>query len=110
MNAHVSAIDVSCDMARQQHCDLLDLAALLAGPECDAFFAKDGVHYDYYDKEGAMPSDPTNQPGLERIAEELDKKIRAIVNGPAWQSAQAYQSAQPRSGSNRETDVSHVTR
>ena len=86
---HDLYMNIMRGVARQQHCDLLDLAAIFAGPECNAYFAEDGVHYDFYAKEGVLKSDPPHQPGLERIAEELDKKIRAIVGGPVWQSAHA---------------------
>ena len=69
-------------VARNQHCDLLDLAVILAGKDCDRFFAEDGVHFDYYSSEESMRCDPTNQPGLRRVAEELDKKIRDMTHGP----------------------------
>ncbi|MBU1735228.1 MAG: hypothetical protein KJ692_08330, partial [Verrucomicrobia bacterium] len=70
--------------------ELLDLANLFTNQACDGYFAPDGIHFDNYVLEGDMTIDspPLSlpQPGLMRIAEELDRKVRDITRTPAWQS------------------------
>ncbi len=82
---HDQYVDITREVARDTQAELLDLAMLLAGQECDAYFAPDGIHFDAYVHEGHMASDPPTQPGLMRIAEEIDKKVRAVIRSQAWQ-------------------------
>lgn len=91
---HDRYVEITRDVARDTNADLLDLAAIFAGQDCDAYFAPDGIHFDSYAREGVMREDPPAQPGLMRIAEEIDKKVRAIVCSPAWQK----RCVAPRSG------------
>ena len=69
---------------RQGAGNLVDLAALFAGKDCDPLFADDGIHFDHYQDEPILTNN-VPQPGLMRIAAEFDGKIRAIVQGPEWQ-------------------------
>ena len=93
---HDRYVDITREVARESGAELLDLAAILSGPECDPLFAPDGIHFDRYQDEcllGNTQPDPqvqrhiaagVEQPGLRRIAAELDRKIREIVRGAAW--------------------------
>ncbi|MCX6997357.1 MAG: SGNH/GDSL hydrolase family protein [Kiritimatiellaeota bacterium] len=83
---HDAYVEITRDVARRTQAPLLDLAALLKGPENLHLFARDGVHFDLYSQEPALESDvaPARQPGLNRVADELDKTIRAIVQSPEW--------------------------
>jgi lysophospholipase L1-like esterase len=85
---HDQYVAITRTVALEGHAELLDLAALMADPACDAFFRPDGIHFDYCEQEGNMLNDPPTQPGLQRIAAELDQKIRAITRSPAWQEQQ----------------------
>ncbi len=76
---HAEYVAITRDVARATGADLLDLAALMAGHDCDPFFARDGIHFDSYSQEGYLPQDPPDQPGLRRIAEELDRKLRELA-------------------------------
>ncbi len=84
MELHEKYMDIMRDVARTHGCALLDLDAILAGKECDRYFAPDGVHYDFYYKEGAMKSDPPDQPGLRRVATEIDGFLRNLVRRDEW--------------------------
>jgi lysophospholipase L1-like esterase len=90
---HDLYMNIMRTVAREQYCDLLDLAAILGGKDCDRYFAEDGVHFDFYQDEGNMQHDPPDQPGLRRIAEELDKKIRDIARRPVWQNVRPQPAA-----------------
>ncbi|MCX7008618.1 MAG: hypothetical protein NTY53_15425, partial [Kiritimatiellaeota bacterium] len=81
---HDKYVAITRTVALESHAELLDLAASLAEPACDAFFRPDGIHFDYCELEGSLPNDPPSQPGLQHIAAELDQKIRAITHTPAW--------------------------
>ncbi len=81
---HDQYVEITRAVARDQHAELLDLAHLMAGAECDAFFRPDGIHFDYCEFEESMTRDPDQQPGLMRIAVELDQQIRHIVTTEAW--------------------------
>lgn len=83
---HDQYADITREVARDSQSELLDLAVIFAGKECDAYFAPDGIHFDLYAMEGVMEKDPPAQPGLMRIAEEIDKKIRAIAQSELWQN------------------------
>ncbi|MDD5483502.1 MAG: SGNH/GDSL hydrolase family protein [Kiritimatiellae bacterium] len=76
---HDQYTEITREAARQSGAELLDLAAIFAGKECNGYFAPDGIHFDQYVREGVMEQDPPAQPGLARIAEEIDKKIRMIA-------------------------------
>jgi len=82
---HDQYVAITRTVALESHAELLDLAASMADPACDAFFRPDGIHFDYCEQEGNMVNDPPSQPGLQRIAAELDQKIRAITRSQAWQ-------------------------
>jgi hypothetical protein len=77
---------ITREVARDTRAYLLDLAALFAGKECDELFAGDGIHFDHYEDEGELASDPRPQPGLMRVAAELDGKIREILRSSEWQT------------------------
>ena len=81
---HARYVAITREVARDTKADLLDLALVCAGPECDAYFARDGIHFDAYDYEERMPAVPPVQPGLARIALEIDKKLRKIVRSGEW--------------------------
>lgn len=83
---HDQYVEITREVARDSRAELLDLAVLFAGRECDSYFAPDGIHFDQYAMEGVTEKDPPTQPGLMRIAEEIDRKIRAIFQGESWQN------------------------
>lgn len=85
---HDQYLEITRTVANACHAELLDLAKIMAGPDCDAFFRPDGIHFDYCELEGTLPKDPDQQPGLMRIAQELDNQIRQITTTPAWQAKQ----------------------
>lgn len=58
---------------------LVDMEVLMAGPECDGYFAADAVHFDFYDSEADEPSGGRDQPGLRRFATELYRGIQSTV-------------------------------
>ena len=72
---HDEYLDITRTAAHDTQAELLDLAKLFADHDCDAFFRPDGIHFDYCEREETMTADPPTQPGLERIAEELEKKV-----------------------------------
>jgi len=82
---HDKYVAITRTVALEGQAELLDLTAIMADPACDAFFRPDGIHFDYCEQEENMLNDPPSQPGLQRIAAELDQKIRAITRSPAWQ-------------------------
>ena len=85
---HDRYVEITRDVARQQNAALLDLAALFAGPECDGYFAPDGIHFDLYPKEEALHQTvPTSwQPGLNRVAAELQHTLQQVVSGDEWKN------------------------
>ena len=85
---HDRYVDITRDVARQQTVTLLDLAALFAGPECDGYFAPDGIHFDLYPKEQAIHQTvpPHWQPGLNRVAAELHHTLQQMISGDEWKS------------------------
>jgi len=87
---HDQYIAITREVARDTGADLLDLATILAGKECDQLFASDGIHFDHYQEEDSLAVDPP-QPGLMRVATELDGKIREIVRTPEWQKLHGRQ-------------------
>jgi len=89
---HDEYVELTCQVARESNVALLDLASLFTNQVCDVYFASDGIHFDYYLQEEDMTNGLIPQPGLIRVAEELDLKIRDITRTPAWQ---AQRSASP---------------
>ena len=85
---HDQYVAITRDVARQQHVAVLDLAALFAGPECDGYFAPDGIHFDLYPKEQAIHQlvPPGWQPGLNRVATELHHTLQQLVGGDEWKN------------------------
>jgi lysophospholipase L1-like esterase len=77
--AHDQYVEITREVAAAEKAPLLDLAKILEGPENDSLFARDGIHFDYYSKEGYMTEDPPSQPGLQRIARELYTFISALT-------------------------------
>jgi len=87
---HDQYLEITRAVAHDCRADLLDLARIMAGSDCDAFFRPDGIHFDYCELEETLQHDPDQQPGLMRIAQELDTKIRQIVTTEAWQTNRAH--------------------
>jgi lysophospholipase L1-like esterase len=83
---HDRYVAITREVARDTHTDLLDLATLFAGPECNSYFAADGIHFDQYGDEGTIADDLRSQPGLQHVAAELDAKIREIVQSQKWRA------------------------
>jgi len=83
---HDQYADMTRAVARDTQAFLLDLAAIFAGKECDSYFARDGIHFDNYEAEPYLTDDLRPQPGLQRVAAELDAKIREIVHSREWQN------------------------
>lgn len=63
--AHDRYVDLTKSAARETGAELLDLAALFAGAECDALFSGDGIHF--------------TEEGLQRIAETIHGKLREMA-------------------------------
>lgn len=81
---HDHYVTTTRDAARDTHAFLLDLATIFAGKEDDPYFAGDGIHFDNYEAEPYLTDDLRPQPGLQRVAAELDAKIREIVHSQEW--------------------------
>ena len=77
---HDEYVDITRDVARTKNAPLLDLAKILEGPENAALFAEDGIHFDFYSKEGRMTDDPPSQPGLERVAAEIHQYLLQLCH------------------------------
>jgi lysophospholipase L1-like esterase len=71
--------EITREVARATGADMLDLAAIMADTSCDALFAADGIHFDRFDTEGYVTQDPPAQPGLQRVADEIYKKIAELA-------------------------------
>lgn len=84
---HKQYIDITRRVAEKTGAPLFDLAAILEGPDCDRYFAPDGIHFDQYASEGIIGKllPPESQPGLRRVAVELHKFLQQLVSGPEWQ-------------------------
>ena len=78
--------DITRQVAHDQQVDLLDLAALFAGPACDHYFSFDQIHFDHCTTEIGVtgPAAPGAEPGLERIASEIHKTLRGSVGTKEW--------------------------
>jgi lysophospholipase L1-like esterase len=70
-NQHDQYAEIARDVARKTGALLLDIQTIMAGKDCDSYFAKDAVHFDFYDSEGQLKCGQKEQPGLRRIAHEL---------------------------------------
>lgn len=83
---HQEYVELTRKVAGTARVPLLDLAAIFKGPECDRFFARDGIHFDQYAAEGIINRmlSPERQPGLWQVAAELNKFLRTVVAGPEW--------------------------
>lgn len=84
--AHDEYMEIMRCVAKEENVELLDLARLFAGKECDHYFSPDGIHFDFFAQEDDMTDDVTPQPGLMRFAEELDRKVRDITRTPKWRT------------------------
>ncbi len=63
---HDQYVDLTRSVAERLQVPMLDLARDFAGPECDAYFSKDGIHF-----EG---------PGLQAIAERLNQQLKTLAD------------------------------
>ena len=70
-NQHDQYAEIARDVARKTGAPLLDIQTIMAGKDCDGYFAKDAVHFDFYDSEGQLKCGQKEQPGLRRIAHEM---------------------------------------
>ncbi len=77
---HDRYIEITREVAATENAPLFDLAKILEGSENDHLFAPDGIHFDYYMREGYLTADPATQPGLERIGAELYLFISNLVS------------------------------
>lgn len=78
---HQQYIAITRKVAADMNLPLLDLEDILKGPECDGYFAPDGIHFDRYAEEDRINDmlPPECQPGLKRVAEEMYKFIAALA-------------------------------
>ena len=63
------------DVAKETGTTLVDLQKLMAGPECDGWFARDAIHLDFYDTEGDVEPWSKEQPGLRFVARTMYNAI-----------------------------------
>ena len=56
----------------------MDLQQLMAGPECDGWFASDAIHLDFYESEGDLVPWSKEQPGLRFVARTMYKAISEL--------------------------------
>lgn len=70
---HNQYIEITRRVAGKTGAPLFDLARIFSAPECDRYFAADGIHFDQYASEGMIGRmlPPESQPGLKQIAVEL---------------------------------------
>ncbi|TAN37702.1 MAG: SGNH/GDSL hydrolase family protein [Verrucomicrobia bacterium] len=92
---HDDYVRLTRQVAAAAQVEMLDLARIFAGPECDAYFHTDGIHFDFCGTEATLSRDPDRQPGLERIAAELDQKIRSITQTAAWRAKEKREASHP---------------
>jgi lysophospholipase L1-like esterase len=74
---HDAYNEIVREVAAELNAPLLDVAAELADPAYDSFFAADGVHFDSYATEHLRK--PKSQPGLEWIAGQLHQILHDLV-------------------------------
>jgi lysophospholipase L1-like esterase len=86
-SVHQQYVAITRAVAKETGAQLFDLEAIFKAPECDRYFAADGIHFDQYAAEGVLAKilPPENQPGLKRVALELYKFLEQLVSGPEWQ-------------------------
>lgn len=72
------------DVAKETDTTLVDLQKLMAGPECDGWFASDAIHLDFYESEGGIEPWSREQPGLRFVARTM---YNTISNLPPAQSS-----------------------
>lgn len=84
---HAQYVNITRKVAEKTGAPLFDLDALFKSPECDRYFALDGIHFDKWGQEGRighlLPLE--DQPGLHRIAVELHKFLARLVSSPEMQ-------------------------
>lgn len=66
------------DVAKETGATLVDLQKLMAGPECDGWFASDAIHLDFYESEGDMVPWSKEQPGLRFVARTMYNTISQL--------------------------------
>jgi lysophospholipase L1-like esterase len=66
------------DVAQETDTTLVDLQKLMAGPECDSWFASDAIHLDFYDSEGRIEPWSREQPGLRFVARSMYDAISTL--------------------------------
>jgi len=84
---HDQYTEISRTVAKETGVPLFDLAEIFASPECDRYFAPDGIHFDQFAREEAIGAilPPEFQPGLRQIAVELHKFLCRSVSSQEWQ-------------------------
>lgn len=84
LRKHAKYVQITREVAAATGAELLDLARILDGEENLGLFARDGIHYDQYARESDLTNDlPTEaQPGLQRVADEIYRKIQDITRQP----------------------------
>lgn len=63
------------DVAKETGATLVDLQKMMAGRECDGWFASDAIHLDFYDSEGNIEPWSKEQPGLRFVARTMYNAI-----------------------------------
>jgi len=76
---HDEYVEITREVSRQENAPLFDLAEVLKGEENNSLFARDGIHFDHYSREGYIKEFPVPQPGLERVGRELYLFISNLV-------------------------------
>ena len=70
------------EVAKETGTVLVDLQKLMAGPECDGWFASDAIHLDFFDSEGGLEPWSKEQPGLRFVARTMYNTITNLpLNG-----------------------------
>lgn len=93
-SVHQQYVGITRKVAEATGVPLLDLEKKFNGPECDHFFAGDGIHFDQYARQYASEGiisemlPPEKQPGLKQIASELHKFMQKLVLSAEWQKRQ----------------------
>ena len=84
---HDQYVEISRTVARKTDAPLFDLAEIFSSPDCDRYFAADGIHFDQFATEGALAKmlPPESQPGLRQIAAELHSFLIKLAASPEWQ-------------------------
>jgi len=84
---HQEYIAITREVAKKTGAALFDLEVIFKGPECDRFFASDGIHFDQFATESIINKmlPPEEQPGLNQVAVELYKFLEQLVVLPEWQ-------------------------